>query len=87
ARAFNKEIRAEDPSLEIILVELYIDNPDWFPSSERARWRGCGALIVTPQHTTGDRIKATLNVMCQELMKSRPADSPVPMHVIVEHLK
>jgi len=68
ARKFIRSIREKDPRVEMISVEFFVDNPDWYPGSEdEPKWTGCGMLISQPPHTTAERIRASLGVVIQEM--------------------
>jgi len=84
ARKFNRSVKDEDNGLDLITAELYVDTPDWTPESEQVRWRGCGVLISSPPHTTGERIRAALGVLCEELAQTPGASK---MTVLVEEIK
>lgn len=87
ARKLLRNIIEEDPKLDLLQVEMYVDTPDYdeeWEDETRAKWYGCGALISTPPHTTAERVRAALSVMCEEL-SSR--EGGTPMRVTVEALK
>mmetsp|Transcript_22476 Transcript_22476/g.46629 ORF Transcript_22476/g.46629 Transcript_22476/m.46629 type:complete len:252 (+) Transcript_22476:187-942(+) len=82
-RSFNKALKQKDASLDLMMAELYVDTPDWTEDSEEPQWRGCGVLISSPPHTCAERIRAALNVVCQELAGLPGARE---MRVVVEKL-
>jgi 23S rRNA A2030 N6-methylase RlmJ len=83
ARNFNKEVREADRSLDLVTVEIFVDNKNWHPGSQQAKWRGYGVLMSSPPHTTIERCRAALTIMCEELGKMEGSS---PMHVTVEQL-
>jgi len=83
ARKFQQSVREKDPSLDLLMAELYINTPQWTPKSEEPQWRGCGVLISSPPYTTAERVRAVLNVLCQELSQVQGAHK---MRVRVEEL-
>lgn len=83
ARKYLLDVRESDKSLQLLTAEIYVDNPDWEPEADEPKWRGCGALIASPPHTTAERLRAALGVMCQELSKQPGA---LEMRVRVEEM-
>jgi len=80
-RKLIETVKEKDPSLDLLLAEMYVDTPDWTDASLEPEWRGCGVLISSPPHTCAERIRAALSVVCQELA-SLPGASE--MRVVVE---
>lgn len=66
-RKFIDSIHKQDPRVEMISVEFYVDNPDYAPGSDEPKWTGVGMLISQPPHTTAERIRASLGVVIQEM--------------------
>mmetsp|Transcript_94305 Transcript_94305/g.299352 ORF Transcript_94305/g.299352 Transcript_94305/m.299352 type:complete len:461 (+) Transcript_94305:2-1384(+) len=83
ARQFNRRVHEGDPSLDLLMAEVYVDTPGWTEGSEEDQWRGCGVLVSSPPHTCAERIRAALSVVCQELAGLPGASE---MRVVVEQL-
>jgi len=83
ARKFQDSVCSKDPSLDMLMAELYVDTRGWTEGSEEPQWRGCGVLISSPPHTTAERVRAVLNVLCQELSSLPDAHK---MRVVVKPL-
>lgn len=86
ARAFNRKLVQQDPTLDLLSAELYVNNRYWTEeigetTGRIPRWRGIGCLISQPPHTSKERIRTALMALCQEMCKQPGA---VEMRVTVE---
>ena len=70
-------------SLFSALFLAEVENKTWFEGSKEDKWRGHGVLISQAPHTTAERAKAALKVVCDALASMPEAD---PIHVRIEKL-
>ncbi|CAK8997342.1 Hemicentin-1 [Durusdinium trenchii] len=84
ARDFNMSVRRADKTLDLMTIEAYVENKAWHEDSKEDRWRGYGALISQPPHTTAERTKAALKVVCDSLATMPEAE---PIHFRIEKLR
>jgi len=83
ARKFIESIHAQDPGVDMISVEFYVDTPGWQPDSGEPEWTGVGMLITQPPNTTPERVRAAFGVLIQEM--SEQPDAP-KMRIEVERV-